>query len=142
MTEIRVEEPGVWLHDTFWFWRREGFDVDQICEQVLERRPHICIGDIPRTGGEHIGLMYFQKRINEGLGQFRRAGESPLNQVGIELTAFAENATSAGVRISFGFQVCGEIIKILAERTAPEVNERAFFFVPIFEHINGSAIFG
>ena len=38
------------------------------------------------------------------------------------------------MRILFGLEVSGESIEVRAERAAPEINERAFFFVPVFEH--------
>jgi hypothetical protein len=38
------------------------------------------------------------------------------------------------VRILFGLEVSGESIEVRAERATTEVNERAFFFVPVFEH--------
>ena len=63
----------------------------------------VILGDIARTRCKRSGMVYFEKRIDEGFGQFFKVEDILVDEEGVELTAFAKNYSGGRLRISFGF---------------------------------------
>ena len=81
-----------------------------------------------------MGKVCLQERINKGFGKLCGGRDASFDQEGIELATPAEDAATGAIGISSGFEVGGEAVKVGTERAAPEVNEGAFFSIPLFEH--------
>jgi hypothetical protein len=76
----------------------------------------------------------FKKQIAECRWDRLGPRDAPLDQKRVELAGSAKNACGRGMGVSLGFEVSGKAIEMGTERASAEVNERTFFFVPVFEH--------
>ena len=72
------------------------------------------------------------RAINNSLSTRR---DSLVDRKRIERGAFAWNLRAPTNGKPLCLQVSSEIIKVGAERTVPEIGQRAFFFVPVFEQV-------
>ena len=75
-----------------------------------------------------------KERLDERFSELGARRDAPVDQKRIELAAFAENLCGPVIGKSPCLQVRSESIKVGTERAAPEIHQRAFFFVPMFEH--------
>jgi len=139
MLDERIKEPGIWLQDWFGVWWREGLDLNEVSEQMLERAPRLLLGITSETSLEWTGVTRFHEGIDKRLREFLAARNPVLNQEGVEQAALAQNITTARPSVSFGSQMSGKAIEIWPQRATPEVNEGAFLLVPVLKHKSGTS---
>ena len=60
-----------------------------------------------------------------------------LQQERVELAAFAKNASRSVFSIASGLEISSKTVKVRPQEAAPEIDQSAFVFMPIFEHKNG-----
>ncbi len=132
--KVGIDEPDVWRNHWFGFGRPPDFGFGEIGEEVLERKPRVTFRRVLRAHCANRGVIDVEERIDQRLGKLCAIGEPTINQKAIELATLAKNASADRVRVSLRFEISGEAVKMRTERAAPEVNERAFFFIPVFEH--------
>jgi len=113
------------------------FDFGQVTEQQLQHASRHDPGRVIRASSSRIDEIDIQKRFGERIGDLSASGDSAFDQKCVELATLAQNSFAPITGISLGFEISGKAIEVRTERAASEVNERAFFFVPVFEHKNG-----
>ena len=141
MPHVRIKEPAIGCDNPFWLHRREDFDLNQVIEEVLESAKSGLPGRITYAGRLRMGEIEFEERIDVRLGKLCAARDTLLQQEGVELAAFAQNGSRSVLSIASGLEVGGKAVKVWPQVAAPEIDQSAFVFVPIFEHRIG-CVFG
>lgn len=105
-----------------------------VIKEVLESAKSGLPGRITHAGRLRMSEIEFEERINVRLRKLRTARDALLQQKGVELTTFAKNGSRSVLSIAPGLEIGGKTVKVWTQKAAPEVNQGAFVFVPIFEH--------
>jgi hypothetical protein len=134
MPHVGIKEPAIGLGNSFWFRRREDFDLNQIIKEVFESAQSGLPGRVTCAGRLRMREIEFEERIDVRLGKLSTAGDTLFQQEGVELAAFAEHGSRSVLCVASGLEVSGKAVKVGSQETAPEIDQSAFVFVPIFEH--------
>ncbi len=134
MTKVGQQKPVEGFADPLWFWRLQHSDLNQVVEETLDRTPHRSSGGIATNGVVHMSVVSLQESFDVSRTQLITARDALLQQKAIELAALAKDLLGVIVGISTILEESGKAIKMRTYRATPEINQGAFFFVPIFEH--------
>ena len=134
MLEVTVQKPMVGFSNAFGFWEHRYFSDGQISKQMFERGERLEPGQKPCVGRWGEGEKSFEKWFRHGLREFGTGADALFDEKGIELTASAQEPLAVSDGVAALLKVIGEPIKMGAQWSPAEIQDRTFFFVPIFEH--------
>ncbi len=75
-----------------------------------------------------------QESFDMDLAQLVTVRDALLHQEAIELATLGENDAACVGSVAFGLEISGEAVEMRSEQAAAEIDQRAFFFEPEFEH--------
>jgi hypothetical protein len=81
-----------------------------------------------------MGEIGAQKSFDMRLAQLITTRDALCQHVVVELATLGQKMTASVARVAFGLEVSGEAVEIRTEQAAAEIDQRAFFFKPKFEH--------
>lgn len=140
MPQVRIKEPAIGLDNPFWLRRREDFDLNQVIKEVLESAQSGLPWAIAFPVRLDMGEIEFEKRIDVRLRELSATSDALLDEKSVELAAFAQDGSCAGLGIASGLEVSGQAVKVWTQGAASEIDQSAFIFVPIFEHKTGCVL--
>ena len=134
MTEVRQQQPVERFDDSLRLGEREHFDLDQVVEETLDGSSHRSYGGIAIHRVRHMSVVSAEEGFRVGRAQLVAALDVLLQQIAVELATLGEQFTTSVASIPFGLEISGEAVKMDPEQATPEINQSAFFFIPVFKH--------
>lgn len=81
-----------------------------------------------------MSVVSLEEGFDVGRAQLVTALDLLLQQKVIELATFGQQFAACVASITFGLEISGKTVEMRTEQTAPEIDQGAFFFEPVFEH--------